>query len=153
MTLDDNEKSMTFAIGYDTPLRRAMDFWARRFGDPCSMDNEPRCFFMGKRINPCETPRDLGLIDGDTIDISKNHLGGKPVIYLMSPVDVEAHVKLSLVPQWDFSAVYPVVPLKSLTDKSPSGEQIEWTVTTHSDGSLTEVSTGLEITYLFWEAQ
>ncbi|KAF7353745.1 hypothetical protein MVEN_01059900 [Mycena venus] len=75
--------------------------------------------------------------------------GKKPVIYLFSPNIIEATVKLSLVPTWSFSSIYPIVPVET----SPSGgEVVQWGVRTHMDGNLTELGTGLEIAYLFWEA-
>lgn len=71
----------------------------------------------------------------------------KPVIYLYSPVDIDASVKLSLSPEWRFSAIYPVVTPKQ------NGEHIDWNVRTHQDGNLTEKNTGLEVSCLFWEAE
>jgi len=72
----------------------------------------------------------------------------KPVIYLYSPSDLDVLVKLSLTPEWRFLAIYPVV-----TTKQDRGEHIEWNVRTHQDGSLTENNTGLDVSYLFWEAE
>ncbi|KAJ7118098.1 hypothetical protein C8R44DRAFT_832240 [Mycena epipterygia] len=75
--------------------------------------------------------------------------GGKPVIYLFSPVVVDAAVRLTLTRDWDLSAIYPVVPQKkSIT----GGDAVEWKVRVHPDGSLTERTTGLDVAYLFWEA-
>ncbi|KAJ6546899.1 hypothetical protein B0H19DRAFT_954458 [Mycena capillaripes] len=76
--------------------------------------------------------------------------GKKPVIYLFSPEDINACVKLSLIPTWSFSSVYPVVPIET----SQSGrEAVEWNVRTQADGNLTELQTELEVSYLFWEAE
>jgi hypothetical protein len=95
--------------------------------------------------------RDLGIQDRDVILARRELRGGKPVVYLFSPSEVDASVTLSLVPDWRFTAIYPVVPIKSLSP--PFGEQIQWNVRVHQDGTLTEASTGLQTTYLFWEAQ
>ncbi|EGO03685.1 hypothetical protein SERLA73DRAFT_149900 [Serpula lacrymans var. lacrymans S7.3] len=60
---------------------------------------------------------------------------GKPVIYLNSPTNIDILVAMSLVPEWQFSAIYPVIPIKN----SSLGEHIEWNVRTHShDGTLTD---------------
>ncbi|KAJ7253391.1 ubiquitin family protein [Mycena haematopus] len=75
--------------------------------------------------------------------------GKKPIIYLFSPTVIEATVKLSLVPTWSFSSVYPIVPVET---SESGGDVVQWNVRTHMDGNLTELGTGLEISYLFWEA-
>ncbi|KAJ6459121.1 hypothetical protein C8R47DRAFT_994807 [Mycena vitilis] len=88
--------------------------------------------------------------DGATIDILEDQAGGKPVIYVYSPTEIDVSVALTLIPEWDFSAIYPVVPTKS--SPSNAGQSIQWNVRTHLDGSLTERNTGLDVAYLFWEA-
>ncbi|KAI3601457.1 ubiquitin family protein [Moniliophthora roreri] len=52
---------------------------------------------------------------------------------------------------WEFSAIYPVVPIEQACSTS-KGQSIEWLVKTRKDGSLTELSTGADVSYLFWEA-
>ncbi|KAJ7118843.1 hypothetical protein C8R44DRAFT_922601 [Mycena epipterygia] len=66
--------------------------------------------------------------------------GKKPVIYF-SPEIINVSVKLSLVPAWSFSSVYPIVL-----------ETVQWNIRTRMDGNLTEVDTGMKVSYLFWEA-
>ncbi|KAG1769324.1 hypothetical protein EDD22DRAFT_817525 [Suillus occidentalis] len=87
--------------------------------------------------------------DGDSIGLHKESSlrGGKPVIYLYSPSNIDVSVKLSLTPEWTLSVIYPVVPTKD------HGQLIEWNVRTHQDGSLTEHNSGLDVAYLFWEAE
>jgi hypothetical protein len=86
--------------------------------------------------------------DGGTISLlAKSQLGKKPVIYLYSPSDIDVSVKLSLIPEWSFSAIYPVVTTEN------HGQRLEWNVRTHQDGSLTEHNSGLDVSYLFWEAK
>ncbi|KAF9021390.1 hypothetical protein BDZ89DRAFT_957527 [Hymenopellis radicata] len=80
----------------------------------------------------------------------KPQCGGKPVIYLFSSASIQASVRLSLVKEWAFSAIYPVVPIKTYP---PVGQTLEWHVQTHPDGTLTEHSTNLRTSYLFWEAE
>jgi len=89
--------------------------------------------------------------NGSTLHLVLSTSGGKPVIYLFSPSDIEVCVKLSLVPEWNISAIYPVVPIKSPT--THSNEEVSWRVRLHPNGDLTELNTGLDVSYLFWEAQ
>lgn len=74
----------------------------------------------------------------------------KPVVYLFPPqalpqVDVSVH----LVPQWSFTHIYPLVDPKRHAD---GRQAITWTVSASPDGTLVEKDTGLELSYLFWEA-
>jgi hypothetical protein len=119
---------------------------ARRLG------REPedcRLYYDGNGVNLADTLGSREVNDGDEMDLIEQQTGGKPVIYLYSPLDIDASVKLSLMAEWRFSAVYPAVPSKTI-----HGEQhIEWHVHTHEDGSLTEKNTGLDVSYLFWEAE
>jgi hypothetical protein len=88
--------------------------------------------------------------NGDSINLQASPLSGvfaKPVIYLFSPSDIDVSVKLSLIPEWSLSAIYPVVTTED------HGQRLEWNVRTHQDGSLTEHNSGLDISYLFWEAE
>lgn len=77
-------------------------------------------------------------------------MGGKPVIYLFSPIEQEVSVQLSLVNEWRFSAVYPVVPVEP--SALLGGETLTWRAITHNDQTLTETTTGLRASYLYWEA-
>lgn len=79
----------------------------------------------------------------------ESQCAGKPVIYLFSPETLDVTVSLALVPEWRFSAVYPVAPIKS----TPLGQEITWDVRTKSNGDLTERTSGLDVSYLFWEAE
>jgi hypothetical protein len=95
---------------------------------------------------------DVGIRNGGEIDIRPLQVGGKPVIYLFPPSgkEIDASVKLSLVPEWHLSAIYPVVPVDTL---NTGGQALLWNVKASSDGTLLEKSTGLEVAYLFWEAE
>ncbi|KAG8915375.1 hypothetical protein FRC02_004543 [Tulasnella sp. 418] len=79
--------------------------------------------------------------------------GGKPVIYLYPPHPVNAAVTLSLVPQWHFSAVYPTAPTYPSKLGAQTGEAVEWKILARPDGTLRDNSSGVEATYLFWEAE
>ena len=95
----------------------------------------------------------LGINHGDVIEcVPTLHVRGrKPVIYLYSPSEIFASVTLSLIRQWKFSAIYPVVPIKRV--EGHFHEELEWKVHVCANGQLTERNTGLDVAYLFWEAQ
>ncbi|KAK1223971.1 hypothetical protein PQX77_013132 [Marasmius sp. AFHP31] len=81
---------------------------------------------------------------------------GKPVIYLFAREEMDVSVSISLIPQWSFSVLYPKVPIED--PRSASGgksrfhQRVQWDVETKNDGTLREKSSGLDIAYLFWEA-
>ncbi|KAG1844203.1 hypothetical protein DFJ58DRAFT_31194 [Suillus subalutaceus] len=87
--------------------------------------------------------------DGDSINLQlqASLRIAKPVIYLYSPSDIDVSVKLSLIPEWSLSVIYPVVTTED------HGQRLEWNVRTHQDGSLMEHNSGLDVSYLFWEAE
>ncbi|KAG2140417.1 hypothetical protein BD769DRAFT_1430011 [Suillus cothurnatus] len=70
--------------------------------------------------------------DGDSINLQAALRIAKPVIYLYSPSDIEVSVKLSLIPEWTLSVIYPFVTTED------HGQRLEWNVRTHQDGTLTE---------------
>ncbi|KAI0763667.1 hypothetical protein BC629DRAFT_1542928 [Irpex lacteus] len=77
-------------------------------------------------------------------------VGGKPVIYILSPTALEdVQVSLALVPQWSFSAVYPC----STIHRDEEGEKIQWIIDAAPDGTLLDKSSGSKVSYLFWEAE
>ena len=74
----------------------------------------------------------------------------KPVVYLYPPRALQhATVSVSLVPQWSFAHTYPHVEPKPAED---GRQEITWAVSAEPDGTLVEKDTGLQLTYLFWEA-
>ena len=112
-------------------------------------------FRSSLRISRMGTVRMLGLNHGDVIECNSIPIlrvrGRKPVIYLYSPSEIFASVTLSLIRQWKFSAIYPVVPIKRV--EGHLHEELEWKVRVCANGLLTERNTGLDVAYLFWEAQ
>ncbi|KAI0719185.1 hypothetical protein C8T65DRAFT_637119 [Cerioporus squamosus] len=64
------------------------------------------------------------MLDGDTIDIHRRVLGGKPVIYL-----------------------FPAEPLENAT----VSQSVTWSVSAAIDGTLIEQGSNRELSYLFWE--
>ncbi|KDR73266.1 hypothetical protein GALMADRAFT_125361 [Galerina marginata CBS 339.88] len=107
--------------------------------------------YNGGRLTLDHAIGQYGVEDGDYIECLRKQCGGKPVIYLFSPSSLEASVKLFLAPQWNLSAIYPVVPIKPRT--AQSDEEVSWRVKVHPKGELTELATGLDVAYLFWEAR
>ncbi|KAG1841991.1 hypothetical protein C8R48DRAFT_643701 [Suillus tomentosus] len=107
-----------------------------------------KTMWRGSRLNHNRSIGSYNISNGDSISFIMEQVGGKPVIYLYSPSDIDVSVKLSLSPEWSFSAIYPVVTLKQ-----GHGQHVEWNVRTHQDGSLTERNSGLDVSYLFWEAK
>ncbi|GAA5845858.1 hypothetical protein JCM9279_002402 [Rhodotorula babjevae] len=91
------------------------------------------------------------------LDFTTYAVGGKPVIYLFPPSPLaRAQVSLALSPEWTFSALYPVVDISEdvveAKGVAQAKQRVEWTVAAEPDGSLVELSSGLELSYLFWEA-
>lgn len=111
-----------------------------------------RLVWSGRYLEDGRTLSDYGIVSGYnyTVTMILPLRGGKPVIYLFPPTNLEATVKLSLRSEWEFSAVYPAVPLRNLVE---GGQTIQWNVQAAPDGTLFETNTGLEASYLFWEAE
>ncbi|KAM0751937.1 hypothetical protein T439DRAFT_287744 [Meredithblackwellia eburnea MCA 4105] len=100
------------------------------------------------------TVNDHGIEDGDQLNLICGVKGGKPVIYLFPPTPIEnVNVSISLVPEWSFTALYPVVPVtRTKTPTNGTNTRASWSVSASPDGNLFEHSSGLELSYLFWEA-
>jgi len=105
----------------------------------------------GRRIDSSLTLEHSGFTGGEDVYCVKLPIGRKPVIYLLSPEAIEVSVTLSLIPQWRFSSIYPIVPIHRPIHGSK--EEITWRVRVHPGGELTELITGINVAYLFWEAQ
>jgi ubiquitin len=113
--------------------------------------DDQRLLFSGTQLKDGKTLGEYRIVKWSTLHLMLRLRGDKPVIYLRPPMGktIEALVNLSLVPEWEFSAWYPVVPAKA----GPAGQSVAWTVRTQPDGSLWVVETGLEVSYLYWEAE
>ncbi|KAL1734521.1 hypothetical protein EV714DRAFT_268658 [Schizophyllum commune] len=115
-------------------------------GLPCA--DEMRFIFAGKQLEDERSLVDYNIQRDAVVHMTERRRGGKPVIYLFAPHAVQASVRLHLIEEWSFSAVYPVVP----TPEKGQGQSLEWQVETRADGSLRELKTGLDVAYMFWEA-
>ncbi|KAH9073487.1 hypothetical protein EDB83DRAFT_76738 [Lactarius deliciosus] len=97
-----------------------------------------------------------GVISGDTINVTlevDRLMGKKPVIYLYPPSSLaDVTVELALAPSWRFSAVHPP-PRTTIPPGEPHTTQcVTWTVAAEPNGILVDKTTGMEVSYLFWEA-
>ncbi|BGP44034.1 hypothetical protein JCM10449v2_008091 [Rhodotorula kratochvilovae] len=155
----DSEESVTFQVktltGKTYPLTAFQHSKAehvkllleRLDGTP---SEQQRLIFAGRALKDDRTLDSIGIEDGATMLMALTLRGGKPVIYLFPPAHLpSATVSLSFPPEWDVSALYPVVNVKKDERGRP---RVEWTVSAAPDGSLVELSSGLELKYLFWEA-
>ena len=111
---------------------------------------QQRLIYGGKQLEEDRTLLDYGISDGDIIHLVLRLRGDKPVIYLFPPYPLPSvDVALTLSPEWEFSALYPV----SKVDRTSNGEsKTKWIVSANSKGELVEKKTGLELSYLFWES-
>jgi len=62
-----------FKIKKHTPLRKLVDAYCQRQGQSTSAI---RFLYDGRRIQPDQTPKDLGMEDGDIIDAMLQQTGG-----------------------------------------------------------------------------
>ncbi|KAH8986045.1 hypothetical protein EDB86DRAFT_2293642 [Lactarius hatsudake] len=104
-----------------------------------------------------QTFSDHGIISGDTILLSpkpsQRILFGKPVIYLYPPSSLAGvTVELALASSWRFSAVHPP-PRTTVPPGEPhTAQSLTWTVAAKPDGTLVDGTSGMEVSYLYWEA-
>jgi len=138
-------------IGSD-PISKIFDDYSSRSGIPkCQV----KLFFFGQEIvKDGMTLHESGLRDGTVLTMVPELRGGKPVIYLYPPTAVDVSVKLSLVPAWEYSAIYPLAVIKKVElAKGQVGQQIEWNVHANPSGLLQDKVSEKDISYLFWEAE
>ena len=110
-----------------------------------------RLYFAGEELLEDEyLLSDYGIKPNSTLDLQLKLRGGKPIIYILSPNTLSnVSVSLSLTSAWSFSALYPSADIAN----NNGMETVQWIVRTSPDGTLLDKHTGLQVSYLFWEAE
>ncbi|KAH8986744.1 hypothetical protein EDB92DRAFT_1949022 [Lactarius akahatsu] len=113
--------------------------------------------FGNSFLNNDRTFFDYGIISGDTILLSlkpsRRFLCKKPVVYLYPPWSLaDVTVELALASSWRFSAVHPP-PRTTVPPGEPhTAQSLTWTVAAEPDGTLVDKTSGMQVSYLYWEA-
>ena len=108
--------------------------------------------FQDLPLNTELTFSDYGIVSGDTIQLEQERLIGKPVIYLYPTSSLaDVTVELALMPSWRFSAVHPP-PKTTIPPGEPhKAQSLTWSVTAEPNGTLVDKTSGMEVSYLYWE--
>nr|GAT46585.1 predicted protein [Mycena chlorophos] len=95
-----------------------------------------KAVYENMRLIRADTVARRDMEDGDEIMLMREQLGGKPV------TELEA-IEVSIVPDWSFSALYPVVP--TTTSKSAHLHQsARWDVKTGLAGTMLDKTNGVQ---------
>ncbi|KDQ56412.1 hypothetical protein JAAARDRAFT_195056 [Jaapia argillacea MUCL 33604] len=117
--------------------------------------SQQRLVFNGTDLaDDSRTIASLGIEEGSTVHLVLRLR--KPVIYLYPPKPMNVQVSLRLAPSSRFTTIYPVVPIGvedfGCDDGPKYGQHIQWDIHAQPNGILTERSSGIEVSYLYWEA-
>ena len=108
-----------------------------------------RLVFAYQKLQDNKTLLEYGIVGPCIVYLDLILRGGKPVIYLFPPHPLPSvDVALTLSSECGFSALYPVAKV----ERTLNGSKAKWIVSANSKGELVEKGTGLELSYLFWEA-
>ncbi|KAG8916549.1 hypothetical protein FRC01_002996, partial [Tulasnella sp. 417] len=114
--------------------------------------DDQRLIFAGLQLEEGRTLADYYITSGAIVHVVLRLRGAKPVIYLFPPITTNVKVRLSLVPRWRFSAVYPQ-PLGGSFKEGASSQTAEWDVVAHPNGMMAVGGDSTEVAYIFWEAE
>ncbi|KAF8271149.1 hypothetical protein EI94DRAFT_614301 [Lactarius quietus] len=105
-------------------------------------------------LNNGRTFSDYGIASGDTVQLNREMMIAKPVIYLYPPSSLpDISVQLALTPAWRFYAVHPP-PRTTIPPGEPhTAQSLTWSVTAEPNGTLVDNTSGMEVSYLYWEAK
>ena len=104
-------------------------------------------------MNNEKTFADYGIVSGDTILLNPASRPRKPVIYLYPPSSLaDVTVELGLTPSWRFSAVHPPPQSTVPLGLPHTAQSLTWSVAAEPDGTLVDKTSGMEVSYLYWEA-
>jgi hypothetical protein len=96
---------------------------------------------------------DYGIVSGDTILLNPDSRPRKPVIYLYPPSSLaDVTVELALASSWRFSAVHPPPRTTVPPGRPHTAQSLTWAVSAEPDGTLVDKTSGMEVSYLYWEA-
>ncbi|GAA5890503.1 hypothetical protein JCM6882_002942 [Rhodosporidiobolus microsporus] len=112
-----------------------------------------RFMFDGMKIQSQHTASDFDMDDSEAVvDFTWEVKAGKPVIYLFPPTPTplpDVQVSLTLSPQWHFSALYPI---RDVIKSKDGASTVVWTVDAGPNSQLVDKKSGIDLSYLFWEA-
>ena len=116
--------------------------------------------FKGSHLNNDSTISDYGIVSEDIIQLNPTPVMirepvmiRKPVIYLYPPSSLaDVTVELTLVPSWRFSVVHPPPQTTVPPGQPHTAQSVTWTVAANPNGMLLDKTSGMEVSYLYWEA-
>ncbi|KAK4704485.1 hypothetical protein P7C70_g1717, partial [Phenoliferia sp. Uapishka_3] len=113
--------------------------------------SDQRLIFGDSQLEDGRTIQSLGIQMNSVLYLVMRLVGKKPVIYLFPPAPLtNATVKLTLSPDWNFSVIYPRA---EITQHKLGWTSTSWNVSASTKSKLTELSSGIVVSYLFWEAK